>query len=155
MNGRFGTMDVRFNEFFMNHNKQSVGESDVLNFPGEIGFSKHKAVLDLTWSKDQFLALWQTRFVGKAVFDNALAGSNTSQIQGVGNWWVNDLTLGYAPIPNLKLQLVVDNVFDRQAPYPLPAVPPTSNDPQGSGTQTYFSGILGRNFVLSVNYKMW
>ena len=28
-----------------------------------------------------------------------------------GAWWVNDLTLGYAPIPNLKLQLVVDNVF--------------------------------------------
>jgi iron complex outermembrane recepter protein len=152
--GRFGTMDVRLNHFFMNHNKQSVGEADVLNFPGEIGFSKHKAVLDLTWSKNQFLALWQTRFVGKAVFDNQLAGSNTTQVQGVGNWWINDVTLGYAPIPNLKLQLVVDNVFDRQAPYPLPAIPPTSNDSQGSGAQTYFSGILGRNFVLSVSYKL-
>ncbi len=150
--GRFGSMDVRLNEFFMNHNKQSVGESDVLNFPGELGFSKHKAVFDLSWNKEQFLVLWQTRFVGKAVFDNALAGSNTSQIQGVGNWWVHDVTMGYAPIPNLKLQLVVDNVFDRQAPYPLPAVPPTSNN--AAGTATYFSGILGRNFVLSVNYKL-
>ena len=88
------------------------------------------------------------------MFDNSLAGSNTSQITGVGNWWVNDVTLGYSPIPNLKVQLVVDNVFDRQAPYPLPATPPTANDPGGSGTSTYFSGILGRYFVLSFNYKL-
>ena len=152
--GRFGTIAVRLNHFFMNHNTQSVGSSDFLVLPGEIGFSKHKAVLDLTWSKDAFFALWQTRFTGKAVFDNSLAGSNTSQITGVGNWWVNDVTLGYSPMPNLKVQLVVDNVFDRQAPYPLPATPPTANDPGGSGTSTYFSGILGRYFVLSFNYKL-
>ena len=154
--GRFGTMDVRLNHFFMNHNTQAVGSSDFLVLPGEVGFSKHKAVLDLTWSKDTFFALWQTRFTGKAVFDNALAGSNTSQIMGVGNWWVNDLTLGYSPIPNLKVQLVVDNVFDKQAPYPLPAVPgPAANDNVAlPGTSTYFSGILGRYFILSVNYKL-
>jgi outer membrane receptor protein involved in Fe transport len=55
------------------------------------------------------------------------------------------------PIPNLKVQLVVDNVFDRQQPYPLPAVP--ANSQFGSGTSTYFSGIMGRYFVLSANYK--
>jgi iron complex outermembrane recepter protein len=152
--GRFGTMAIRLNHFFMNHNTQSVGSSDFLVLPGEIGFSKHKAVLDLTWSKDAFFALWQTRFTGRAVFDNALAGTNTSQITGVGNWWVNDLTLGYSPIPNLKVQLVVDNVFDKQAPFPLPATPQTANDPGGNGTSTYFSGILGRYFILSFNYKL-
>jgi iron complex outermembrane recepter protein len=152
--GRFGTMAVRLNHFFMNHNTQSVGSSDFLVLPGEIGFSKHKAVLDLTWSKDAFFALWQTRFTGKGVFDNALAGSNTSQITGVGNWWVNDVTLGYSPIPNLKVQLVVDNVFDKQAPNPLPATPPSANNIALPGTSTYFSGILGRYFVLSFNYKL-
>jgi iron complex outermembrane recepter protein len=152
--GRFGIMDVRLNHFFMNHNTQSIGSSDFHVLPGEIGFSKQKAVFDLTWSKESVFALWQTRFTGKAVFDNALAGSHTSQITGVGNWWVNDVTLGYSPIPNLKVQLVVDNVFDKQAPYPLPATPPTANDPGGNGTSTYFSGILGRYFVLSVNYKL-
>jgi iron complex outermembrane recepter protein len=152
--GRFGTMAIRLNHFFMNHNTQSVGSSDFLVLPGEIGFSKHKAVLDLTWSKDAFFALWQARYTGKAVFDNSLAGTSTSQIEGVGSWWVNDLTLGYSPIPNLKVQLVVDNVFDKQAPFPLPATPPTANDPGGNGTSTYFSGILGRYFVLSFNYKL-
>ena len=152
--GRYGNFDIRLNEFFMNHNKQSVSGVDVLNFPGQIGTPKHKAVLGLTYNKESFFALWQTRFTGKSVFDNQLAGSNTSQITGVGNWWINDLTLGYSPLENLKVQLVVDNVFNRQAPYPLPAVPPTSNNAQGSGTSTYFSGILGRYFVLSVFYKL-
>ena len=150
--GRYGSFAVRLNEFFMNHNKQAIGSSDVLNFPGELGFSKHKAVLDLTWSKNTFFALWQTRFTGRAVFDNALAGSNTAQIMGVGNWWVNDLTLGYSPIRNLNVQMVVDNVFNKEEPFPLPTVPPTSNN--GNATSTYFSGILGRYFVLSFNYKL-
>ncbi|HEY2782394.1 MAG TPA: TonB-dependent receptor [Steroidobacteraceae bacterium] len=151
--GRFGAMDVRLNHFFMNHNTQSVGSSDFLVLPGQIGFSKHKAVLDLTWSKDPIFALWQTRYIGKAAFDNTLSSTN-SQITGVGAWWVNDLTLGYSPVPNLKMQLVVDNVFDRQAPFPLPATPPNANDPAGSGTSTYFSGIMGRYFVLSISYKL-
>lgn len=51
---------------------------------------------------------------------------------------MNDLTLGYAPIPNLKLQMVIDNVFNRQEPFPLPATPSTSNN--GNATSTYFSG---------------
>jgi iron complex outermembrane recepter protein len=152
--GRYGSFDVRLNEFFMNHNKQSVGSNDVLNFPGQIGFPKHKAVLGLTWSKDAFYTLWQTRFTGKSVFDNGLAGSDTSQITGVGNWWINDLTVGYSPIQNLRVQLVVDNVFDKQLPYPLPAVPPTANNASLPGTSTYFSGILGRYFVLSLFYKL-
>jgi outer membrane receptor protein involved in Fe transport len=94
--------------------------------------------------------LWQTRYVGHAVFDNTLSADNAPQ-QGVGWWFVNNLTVGAMPIPNLKVQLVVDNVFDRQQPYPLPAVP--ANSQFGSGTSTYFSGIMGRYFVLSANYK--
>jgi iron complex outermembrane recepter protein len=123
-------------------------ESDVLQ--GTLGNSKHKATLDLTWSKDQMFALWHTRYAGHAIFSNSLPPGYT-QVTGVGGWWMNDLTVGFAPMANLKLQLVVDNVFDKQPPQPFPAQPPSAG---GGGYATYFSGSLGRYFVLSFNYKM-
>jgi iron complex outermembrane recepter protein len=147
---RLGTLDFTLNHFFTNHDTQAVGENDQLVFPGEIGESKHRAVLNTQWSKGPLYALWSVNYTGKAVFDNQQA-NNVSQFLGVGAWWLNNLTVGYAPIDNLKLQLVVDNVFDKQAPYPLPNVPPTSNN--GNGTGSYFSGIMGRYFVLSASYK--
>jgi outer membrane receptor protein involved in Fe transport len=149
---RFGNLDFSLNEFFTNHNTQTVGETDQLVFPGEIGYSKHRAVFNTQWAKGPLFALWSVNYTGKAVYDNQQA-NNVSQFLGVGAWWVNNLTVGYAPIDNLKLQLVVDNIFDKQAPYPLPAVPPTSNNANGSGAGTYFSGIMGRYFVLSASYK--
>jgi iron complex outermembrane receptor protein len=148
--GRFGSLDFTLNEFFTNHNSQAVGENNQLVFPGEIGFSRHRAVFNTQWSKGPLFALWSVNYTGKAVFDNQQA-NNVSQFTGVGAWWVNNVTVGYQPIDNLKLQLVVDNIFDKQQPYPLPNVPPTSNN--GNGTGTYFSGILGRYFVLSASYK--
>jgi len=148
--GQFGQFDIALNHYFENHLSQAIGAEDVTVFPGTIGNSKQRGNIDFTWSKNNLFVLWQTRYVGHAVFDNTLSADNANY-QGVGWWFVNNLTVGAEPIPNLKVQLVVDNVFDRQQPYPLPAVPPNSQF--GSGVSTYFEGIMGRYFVLSANYK--
>jgi iron complex outermembrane recepter protein len=151
--GEFGQLDFQLNHFFENHLSQAVGAEDVTVLAGSIGNSKQRGTIDLTWSKNSWFALWQTRYVGPAVWDNALPALNTP-VQGVGWWFVNNLTVGTMPIPNLKVQLVVDNVFDRQAPYPFPTVPPNSEFAGlNTGLPTYFSGVLGRYFVLSANYK--
>jgi outer membrane receptor protein involved in Fe transport len=54
---------------------------------------------------------------------------------------------------HLQVQFVVDNIFNREAPFPLPAAPPDSTLGIPNGIETYFSGILGRYFVLSASYK--
>jgi iron complex outermembrane receptor protein len=157
--GALGSVDVRLNYAFTNQLIQAVGSEDVLRLAGELGNSKHKGVLDLDWHKNQLSVLWQTHFTGHAVFDNALLnlqaqGNGTlpnSQIQGVGNWWIHNVTVGYDVSSHFKVQLVVDNVFDKQAPFPLPAVPQDSNNP--GGTATYFSGYQGRYFIASAAYK--
>jgi outer membrane receptor protein involved in Fe transport len=148
----FGTIDLRLNYFFQNHLSQAVGAEDVTVLPGSIGNSKHKGTVSINWAKDRLFALWQTRVVGRAIWDNALPSTN-SQIQGVGTWWVHNLTLGYNPGSHFKVQLVVDNVFDRQAPFPVPAFPADSTLAIPSGVETYFSGILGRYFVGTLEYQ--
>jgi iron complex outermembrane recepter protein len=146
----FGSLDVRLNHFFENRLEVTVNDSESDVLQGTLGNSKHKAAIDLTWSKDQIFALWHTRYAGHAIFSNSLPPGYT-QVTGVGGWWMNDLTVGFTPIPKLKLQLVVDNVFDKQPPQPFPAAPPAAG---GGGYATYFSGSLGRYFVVSFNYKM-
>ena len=143
----FGSLDVRLNHY--ETRSVLVDGSEV--FQGGLGNSKHRAAIDLTWSKDQLFALWHARYTGRAVFDKSLPPGYT-QITGVGGWWMNDLTIGFAPLPSLKLQLVVDNVFNKQPPEPFPAEPPSPSC--CGGYATYFSGLLGRYFVLSFNYKM-
>lgn len=157
--GALGSVDVRLNYAFTNKLNQAVGSEDVLRLAGELGNSRHKGVVDIDWHKNQLSVLWQTRFTGHAVFDNALLNLQAegngalpnSQIQGVGNWWIHNVTLGYDVTSHLKTQLVIDNVFDKQAPFPLPAVPQDSNNP--GGTSTYFAGYQGRFFIASVAYK--
>jgi outer membrane receptor protein involved in Fe transport len=147
-----GTVDARLNYFFENQLNQAVGTEDVTVLAGSLGNSRHRATLDLNWQRSGLYALWQTRFVGHAVWDNSLAGNNTQQ-QGVGNWWVHNFTVGYHLDKKLKLQLIIDNVFDKLAPLPLPASPPNSTLAIPNALETYYSGILGRYFIASVEYK--
>jgi len=148
--GAFGTIDLRLNYFYNDHLNQSVGLADETQFAGQIGNSRHRATLDINWHKGGLYALWQTRFIGKAAYDNSLSNNNTAQL-GVGNWWLQNATVGYEFDQHFKLQLVVDNVFDKEPPYPLPTTPP--NDIYSTGTQSYFSGILGRYYLASLTYK--
>jgi outer membrane receptor protein involved in Fe transport len=151
--GQFGQFEVQLNHFFENHLSQAIGAEDVTVYAGTLGYSKQRGNIDFTWTKNNLFVLWQTRYVGHALYDNAL-GAENSPYPGVPWWFVNNLTIGATPVPNLKVQLIVDNVFDKQAPYPFPSVPPNSQfSGLNNGTSTYFSGILGRYFVLSANYK--
>ena len=63
----------------------------------------------------------------------------------MGDWWLFNTTVGVKVNEQFGLKLIVDNVFDKSAPYPVPA--------GGFGTQTYFSGILGRFFRVSATAK--
>ncbi len=113
--GAWGTLDLKLNHFF-----NDLLEISSFAFQGVVTDSKEKGVITLGWEKSWAHVQWQARFVGPAVFGHGLP-ANLADYQGVGGWWVHNLTLGCSPISNLSLQLVVDNVFDREMPFPLPA----------------------------------
>jgi outer membrane receptor protein involved in Fe transport len=147
-----GSFDIALNHFFQNHLSQAVGVEDVTVLPGTIGNSKHRGTIDFTWTKNWIYALWQTKYVGHAVFDNALSSTN-ADFTGVGAWFVQNLTVGVTPTSNLRVQLVVDNLFDKQPPFPFPATPPNSQFGGNTGLTTYYEGVIGRFFLVSANYK--
>jgi iron complex outermembrane receptor protein len=150
--GAYGTINLRLNHFFENQLTRAVGSEDISAVARSIGNSKHRAVLDMEWDRARVALLWQTLFVGHAVWDNSVSATNT-QVQGVGSWWVQNISLAYEAASRLRFRLVLNNVFDKQAPYPLPASPPNSTLPVPNAPATYFSGILGRYFLVTAEFK--
>jgi iron complex outermembrane recepter protein len=114
---------------------------------GETGVPTSKGTVDLLYSNGPFSWDWQGIFVGSARFENSDTPTS-KDILGVNPWWLINSTIGYDVSKTFKVRLIVDNVFDKQPPFPALA---------GTGgnfvnaTSLYFSGIIGRTYLLSAN----
>ncbi len=63
-------------------------------------------------------------------------------------WWVINSTLGYDVTQAFHVNLIVNNVFDKQPPFPALA------GAQGNftlATTQYFPGIIGRTYMLEAS----
>ena len=148
--GQYGTLNLRLDYFFNNHNSLNLGENDYGQLPGSVDNSRHQANASIRWTKEPVFAFWETQFVEHAAFDQGLP-SNFADYPGVGDWFVHNLTLGYSPDRHFHLQLMIQNVFDRQPPVPLPIAPPTFFNFNGA---RYFSGLMGRHFQLFASFRL-
>ena len=70
----------------------------------------------------------------------------------MGSWWLINSTIGMKFTPAFKVQLIVDNVFNKQPPFP--GIAGTGGN-YAPGTTTYFQGILGRSLQLGADYKFF
>jgi outer membrane receptor protein involved in Fe transport len=82
----------------------------------------------------------QYRWIDGAVFDNA-DDEFTRTVPGVGSWFVMDAGVLYAVTDNIDVQLTIDNLFDRDMPWPAAA--------DALGETTYFTGVMGRYATLT------
>jgi outer membrane receptor protein involved in Fe transport len=131
--------------------KSQIATAAPLDISGQIGYSKSKGSIDLLYTNKGFSWDWQGIFIGPAQFSNP--NTPTSQdILGVGSWWLINSTIGMKFNPQFQARLIVDNVFNKQPPFPALA---------GTGgnfvnaTSVYFSGVLGRSLLLEADYKFY
>ena len=129
--------------------KSIVGSASPTYLAGQIGYSKSKGNIDLLYSNRGFSWDWQGVFIGPAVFNNTNLPTSIDYY-GVGESWIINSTIGMKFTPQFGMQLIVNNVFDKEPPFPAVA---GGGVGYMSGTSTYFPGVLGRAFQLSANYK--
>jgi len=131
--------------------KGQVATAAPLDISGQLGYSKNKGSIDLLYANQGFSWDWQALFIGPAQFSNQ--NTSTSQnILGVGAWWLINSTVGMKFTPAFQMRFIVDNVFNKQPPFP--AIAGTGGN-YAPGTTTYFSGILGRTLQLEADYKFF
>ncbi|GFE88921.1 TonB-dependent receptor domain-containing protein [Steroidobacter agaridevorans] len=140
--GRFGRLDTSLNFYNLRNLTTRVGLGDLDRQAGEVGTSRDQGSLTLNYSvKDLSLSL-QTQYMGPARWD-VDEQIDTRNFAEIGEWWLFNLSAGYRLNENITTRVFVDNVFDREAPFPVPAA---------GGTVAYYDGIFGRSYAMSVNY---
>jgi iron complex outermembrane recepter protein len=131
--------------------KSQIATAAPNDISGQIGYSKSKGSIDILYANKGFSWDWQGLFTGPANFNNQ--NTPTSQnILGVGAWWDINSTIGMKFTPAFQVRLIVNNVFNKQPPFP--AIAGTGGN-YAPGTTTYFEGILGRSLQLSADYKFY
>ena len=131
--------------------KSQIATAAPNDISGQLGYSKSKGSIDLLYVNKGFSWDWQGIFIGPANFNNQ--NTSTSQdILGVGSWWLINSTVGMKFNPQFQVRFIVDNVFNKQPPFP--AIAGTGGN-FASATTTYFSGILGRTLQLEADYKFF
>ena len=131
-----------------------VGSASPQSFAGElagIGNNKSKSTIDMVYGNKGFSWDWQAIFLGRANFNNQNTPT-TFNVFGVGNWWVFNSTLEYSVTKSLDVRFILNNVFNKQPPFPALA------GGQGNFTPAvsqYFEGVIGRSMVLSAEWKVF
>ena len=116
--------------------EQRVGSGDLTTLRGGIGFSKHQGTLGVTYANGDFGAFTQVQYIGQAVVDPDAEPSAYDTFERDEVVFV-DMGVSFKADDRMIFRIIVENVFDKNAPFPSPA---------GGGVVTYFDGILGRYF---------
>jgi outer membrane receptor protein involved in Fe transport len=143
-----GRLAVRVNYLDTTKLTEKVGSASVNDLRGELASAlaepKGKGSLSFDYTKGPVDVYWQGLYVSSMVFSNTNL-PDTLNIPGVGAWWLFNSTLTYRVTDSFTTRFIVNNVFDKEPPFPALA------GVQGnfsSATSLYFSGIIGRTYFL-------
>lgn len=149
-----GSLEWRANYLDTRQLMLQVGSAAPINQAGQLGTliaaPKSRATIDLNYTKGPFSWYWQGQYVSGMNFNNQ--NTATSQdILRVNPWWLFNSTLTYNLTGSFQVRLIVDNVFDKEPPFPALAAGTGGNF--ASATSLYFPGIIGRTYLLSADYR--
>jgi iron complex outermembrane recepter protein len=153
-----GRLETRLNYLDTRELVLQVGSEAPVNQAGELGTStvgnnvaapKSKGTISFTYLKGPFSWYWQGQYISSMKFNNADTAT-TKDILGVSPWWLINSTLGYEITKHFTAHLIVNNVFDKQPPFP--ALAGTGGN-FTSATTLYFPGIIGRTYLLNVEAR--
>jgi iron complex outermembrane receptor protein len=132
--------------------RSQIGEASAESLAGEFagnGNVKRKGTLNVLYTNGGFG--WDVfgQYTGAVNFDNQNTATSQNYLS-VARWWLFNTTVSYRFNDHVSTQFIVNNVFDKQPPFPALAGTGGNFVNQAS---IYFAGILGRSMVASVNVK--
>jgi len=142
-----GSFDL-FGNFFHNARiEREVTQGDLEVLTGERGFERLRWQLNLRYDWDRFGFLWQTRHIGSFKVDAQAAPERFAPGQDTGpSVRFHNLTLNYQLTEIIRVQAVVNNIFDKVDGRVRGGAALT-----GSGTDPFQPlDVVGRRFRFSV-----
>ncbi len=124
---------------------------DLAAFSGGGAVPKGRGTISFNYQKGPLSWLWQGQYYSGMNFDNANA-ANQQAILRVNPWWLFNSTVSYDVTHNVNVQLIVNNVFNKEPPYP--ALAGTGGN-FASAASLYFPGIIGRTYLLTFDVHLF
>jgi len=152
---KWGTFSFRgsFTENLKHEYQQYAGDDviDLLTNPYWSSDPKRKADLSMGWDKGSYNAVlyanWfsETPNYAATITDAGYAGARAGKLPSHITW---NLSLGYQPIPQIELSLMVNNLFNKMPPLDK-SYPGTSSAPYNG----YNFDVYGRAIYVEARYK--
>ncbi len=141
--GRFGDISFNLRHMYTARHIVASGTGNENDWTGTIGQSQHRVNLSATWNWGKWSVYNQVRWLQAANFIND--PNSLGSFVGPGDWTVVNSTVGRSLNDNIDLRLTIDNLFDREAPYPhLTGL---------ASLGTYYQGYVGRFATLSLQAR--
>jgi iron complex outermembrane recepter protein len=150
--GSLGSLTFRANHLATMKLVSKVGSASPNQLAGELTLGStisSKGSLSLDYHKGPFSVYLQGLFTGSTRFDNN-DQEDTKDFLRVHRWWLFNSTASYDVSNNFTARLIVNNVFDKQPPFP--SLAGTAGN-FSTSTSQYFSGILGRSYLLAAEMR--
>ncbi|WP_297696652.1 TonB-dependent receptor [Phenylobacterium sp.] len=140
MDRPLGNLGIDWNVFHTRRQKTSVSGTgfDLSDTEGTIGNARWKYLLHVRYTYDNLRVTWTTHFIQHSLFDRTFTIENRDILQ-VGDYYTHDLTMQYKFPHELTVRAGVDNILDKQPPFPT------------VGIGTYDQ--VGRYFFVGVNWR--
>ena len=152
MPGRWGGLELRANWLDTHKLLQKIGSASANSLVGELGTTfaapHGKGVIDVNYRNGGFEWYWQGLYTGPFNFDNKDTATS-KDIPGVSHWWLVNTTIGYEFTRSFEMRLIINNVANKEPPFPALA---GIGGNFASPTSLYWSGIIGRTYLLSAAY---
>ncbi len=108
-----------------------------------------RGTFDLNYKNGPFQWYWQAIYIGSFRFSNQ-DQPNSKDIPGVAHWWLVNSTVTFDVTKSFQVRAIVNNVTNKEPPYP--ALAGTGGN-FASATSLYFAGIIGRTYLLDLDYR--
>ncbi|HSV01767.1 MAG TPA: TonB-dependent receptor [Phenylobacterium sp.] len=114
-----GNLGVDWNVFHTRRLKTSVSGTgfDLSDTEGTIGSARWKYLLNVRYTYENLRVTWTTHFIQHSLFDRTFTIENRN-ILSVGDYYTHDLTAQYKFPHDITLRAGVDNILDKQPPFP-------------------------------------
>lgn len=106
-----GSLSARMSLYFPQKDITLIQEAED-DRHGQPDQNKRQGQLNLRWYRDAWSVLWQTRYLGKAVIDTNDTPTSRD-IRKIDAAWYFNAGVSYDFNENVRLQLNIDNVFDK------------------------------------------
>ncbi len=134
--GDWGSLSANVLLFYQAHDLSGIVGEGVQDDTTSSGAERYRVQGGLDWKVAKWDVYWQTTFYGASKVSSE--SPSIFLYNDIKPYYLNDLAVNYDVTPNLRLQMVVDNVLDAKPPF---------------NSFSYQYDRLGRRFELGVKAK--